>query len=152
MTIHIQSQSNMTAPLEPFVSLEEKFPHGGLGKKMAIKEVPNSLVVWSNTSSDDEKTVYNSIERVLMEASIKKRMVENILIDIVDNQGMEGANLLPAIQGGDYGHKGEDSGSTMDEGMPIMEAPMDPFRKIIEMDQELAALRALEEEYEAKVE
>ena len=134
MTIHIQSQSNMTAPLEPYVSLGEKFLHGGLGKKMAIKKVPNSLVVWSNTSSNDEKTICNSIEKVLMEVNIKRKMVENTLIDIIDNQGMEGTNLLSDIQGGDYGHEEEDCGSTMNEGMPNMEAPMDPFRKIIEME------------------
>jgi hypothetical protein len=75
-TIHIQSQSNMIAPLHPFVSPGRKFPHGGLGKKMASKEALNWLVVWLDTSSNNKIIDCTSIERRLMEATIKGRMVE----------------------------------------------------------------------------
>jgi hypothetical protein len=142
----------MTAPWEPFVGLGRKFLHGRLGKKMATKEVPNLLTVWSNTSSDDERTSCDSIERHLIEASVKGRVVENALIDMVGNEDMEGANLFPTIEGGDYGHKEDGNGPTMDEGMPNIDAFIDPFGKISKLEAELAASRALVEEYKAKIE
>jgi hypothetical protein len=70
-TIKIQPMSNMTASLELFVDPGRKFPHGWLGKNVAMKEVPNLWVVLSNTSSDDEKIGCASIERHLIEACIK---------------------------------------------------------------------------------
>jgi hypothetical protein len=93
-----------------------------------------------------------SVERRLIEANIKGRMVENTLNNMVNKDNMEGLYLLPAIEGEDYRHKGEDSGPTMDEGMPNMEAPIDPFGKISKLEVELAASRAPIEEYKAKVE
>jgi hypothetical protein len=89
MTIKIQPKSNMTASSKLFIGLGRKFPHGGLDKKMATKEVVNLLVVWSNTSSDDEKIGCNLLERHLIEASIKGRMVENAFNDMVKNVDME---------------------------------------------------------------
>jgi hypothetical protein len=40
----------------------------------------------------------------------------------------------------------------MDEGVPNMEAHINPFEKIIQLEQELATSRALVKEYKAKVE
>jgi hypothetical protein len=152
MTINIQSKSNMKVPFHLFVGLGRKFPHGGLGKKMASKEVPNLLVVWSSTSSNNKKAGCTSIKRRLMEATIKGRMVENALNDMVDNDNTKKPYLLPAIEGGEYGYRKEGSGPTMDEGMPNMKADFDPFQKINGLEQELAASRALVEKYKAKVE
>jgi hypothetical protein len=77
--------------------------------------------------------------------------VENALNNMVDNDNTEGAVLLLAIIGGDYGHEGEGNGSTMNEGMPNMEAHFNPFEKINILEQELTTSRALVEEYKAKV-
>ena len=79
-------------------------------------------------------------------------MVGNALVDMVGNEAMEGANLLLAIEGGDYGHKGDDNRPTIDEGMPNIDAFIDPFGKISKLEVELAASRALVEEYKAKIE
>jgi hypothetical protein len=62
-----------------------------------------------------------------MEVTIKGRMVENAFNDMVDNDNTEGPLFLPTIEGGDYGHKGEGSGPTMDEGMPNVEAHFVPI-------------------------
>jgi hypothetical protein len=40
----------------------------------------------------------------------------------------------------------------MDEGFPNMEAPYNPFKKIAELEQELATLKALAEQYKLKFE
>ena len=55
-------------------------------------------------------------------------------------------------RGGDHGHgeEGEGSGSTMDEGIPDMDIPCNPFEKIAELEQELATSKALIEEYKLK--
>jgi hypothetical protein len=86
-----------------------------------------------------------------MEVTIKGRMVENAFNDMVDNDNTEGPLFLPTIEGGDYGHKGEGSGPTMDEGMPNVEAHFVPIQKISKLEQELEASRTLVEEYKAKV-
>ena len=59
----IQSKSNMKAPLTLFFGLARKFPHGGLGKKMSSIEIPNNMVVYSTTSSDDEKSGWSASRR-----------------------------------------------------------------------------------------
>jgi hypothetical protein len=151
-TIEIQLMLNMIAHLELFVGLGRKYPHGVLEKKMATKEVPNPLVVWLDTSSDDEKTGCALVKRRLIEASIKGRMVENAFNNMVDNDNVEGPYLLLATEGRDYGHEGDGNGPTMDEGMPKVEAPIDLFGKISELEVELPTSRALVEEYKAKVE
>jgi hypothetical protein len=73
---------------------------------------------------------------------------------MVDNETTEGPLLLPAIEGGDYGHgqEGVGSGPTMDDGLPNLQAHYDPFQKIAKLERELAISRALVEEYKAKVE
>jgi hypothetical protein len=70
----------------------------------------------------------NSLYKI--EVMIKGKMLENTLNDMVDNDKEEVPYLLPAIEGEDYGYEGEGSGSTMNEGMPSTEAPMDPFQHI----------------------
>jgi hypothetical protein len=57
---------------------------------MDAKEVPNELVVWNYTSSDDEHTGCDPL----------KRMVENALNNMDDNDNMEVPYLLPPIEGG----------------------------------------------------
>jgi hypothetical protein len=60
--------------------------------------------------------------------------------------------ILEATEGEDYGHgeEGEGSEPTMDEGFPNMDAQCNPFEKIAELEQELATLKALVEEYKLK--
>jgi hypothetical protein len=124
MTINIQSDSNMKAPLTSFFGLGRKFPHRGLGKKMPSTEIPNDVVVHSTTSSDDEKTGCTRAERCAILASIKGKMVHNTLTEMVANETTEEPLLLEATKGEDYGHgeEGEGSGPTIDEGFPDMEA------------------------------
>jgi hypothetical protein len=78
-------------------------------------------------------------------------MLENTLNDMVDNENVEVPYFFLAIEEVEFGYKEEDSGSTMDEGMPSTEAPMDPFQQIMKLEAELAASKALVEEYKAKV-
>jgi hypothetical protein len=88
--------------LHPHFGLERKFPNGRLGKKMPSKEKSNELVVWSATFSNNKKIDCNQVEKRAIEVTIKERMVQNTLIDMVDNETTEGLLLLPAIEGGDY--------------------------------------------------
>jgi hypothetical protein len=152
MTINIQTKSNMKAPLTTFFGPGRKFPHGGLSKKMPSKSIPNDMVVYSATSSDDEKTGCTGAERRAILASIKGQVVHNTLTKMVSNETTEEPLLLEATKGEDYGHgeEGESSGPTMDEGFPDMEAPCNPFEKIAELEQELATSKALVEEYKLK--
>jgi hypothetical protein len=94
------TQVNMIAPTERFIGMRRKFPHGGLGKKMPTKEVANTMVMWSNTSSNVEHTNYVLFKRHQIEATIKEKMLENILNDKVDNEDVEMPYFLPAIEGG----------------------------------------------------
>jgi hypothetical protein len=75
MTINIQSKSNIKAPLTSFFGPGRKFPHGGLGKKMPSTEIPNHMVVHSETSSNDEKTGCTRAKRRTILANIKKKVV-----------------------------------------------------------------------------
>jgi hypothetical protein len=150
--IKIQLKSNMIASPERFIGLGRNFLHGGLDKKMVAKVVDNLMVVWLETSSDDVKTGCDPFERHCIEATIKGKMLKNTLNDMVDNDNMEDPCLLPTIDGGDYGQEEEGSGYTKKEGMPNVEAFIDPFGKIIELEDELASSRALVEEYKAKIE
>jgi hypothetical protein len=61
-------------------------------------------MVWSDISSDDEKIGCTLIERRIIKATIKGRMVENALNNMVDNDNIEGPYLLPTIEVGDYGY------------------------------------------------
>lgn len=88
------------ASMEQFNGSRRKFLHGVLDKKMATKEVLNKLVVRSDTSSDDEHTGCDLLERHLIEANIKEKMVENALNNMVDKDDMEVPYLLSTIEGG----------------------------------------------------
>jgi hypothetical protein len=112
------------------------FPHGGLGKKMPSSEIPNDMVVHSNTFSDDEKTGCTRAERRAILASIKGKVVYNTLTKMVANETTEEPLLLQGTKGEDYGHgeEGDGSGPTLDEGFPNMEAPYNPFEKIAELE------------------
>jgi hypothetical protein len=116
MTINIQTNSNMKAPLSPFFGPGRKFPNGGLTKKMPSKKsTPNDMVDHSATSSDDEKTgCILAVRRVLLN-SIKGQVVHNTLTEMVANEPTKEPLLLQAIEGGDHGHgeEGEGSGPTM---------------------------------------
>jgi hypothetical protein len=121
MTIKIQTNSNMEAPLSPFFGKGRKFPNGGLTRKVPPKNpTPNDMVVHSPTSSDDEKTGCTPVVRRALLNSIKGRVVHNTLTEMVANEPIEEPLLLQAIEGGDHGHgeEGEGSGPTMDEGSP----------------------------------
>jgi hypothetical protein len=98
--------------------------------------------------SDDKKTGCIRAEMRVIEGTIKERMVQNTLIDMVDNAYTEGPLLLPAIEGRDYGHGQEEEGSgpTMDEGLPNMDAHFYHFQKIAELERDLATSRVLVEE------
>ena len=78
-TIKIQPKSLMIAPIEQFIPLRRKFLHGGLRKKMPKQVVDNTRVVWSNTSSNDEHTDCDLLERCQIEATIKENMLDNTL-------------------------------------------------------------------------
>jgi hypothetical protein len=162
MTIKIQTNSNMKAPLSPFFGKGRKFPNGGLTRKVPPKNpTPNDMVVHSSESSDDEKNGCTPAVRRAILDNIRGRMVHNTLIEMVANepieepllhQAIEEPLLHQAIEGGDHGHgeEGEGSGPTMDEGFPDMEVPWNPFDKIAELEQELAISKALVEEYKLK--
>jgi hypothetical protein len=152
MTINIQTKSNMKAPLTPFFGLGRKFPHRRLSKKMPSKSISNDMVVHSTTSCDNEKIGCTRVERCANLASIKGQVVHNTLTEMVANEPTGKPLLLEATEGEDYGHgeEGEGSGPTMDEGFSDMEALCNPFEKIVELEQELATLKALVEEYKLK--
>jgi hypothetical protein len=153
MTINIQTNTYMKAPLSPFFGLGRKFPDGRLTKKMPSKtSTSNDMVEHSPTSRDDEKTGCTRAMRHAILANIKGRVVYNTLTEMVANEPTEEPLLLQAIEGGDHGHgeEGEGSGPTMDEGFPDMEDPCNPFEKIVELEQELATSKALVEEYKLK--
>ena len=120
-TIKIQSKSYMIVSIEWFNPLGKKFPHGGLGKKMFKEKVDNMKVVWLDTSRDDEHTSCDPFERCQIEATIKKKMLQNTFNDMVDSEDVEVPYFLPTIEGGDYGHKEEDSGSTINEGIFVID-------------------------------
>jgi hypothetical protein len=82
----------------------KEVPTWRVGQDLASKEVTNSLMVWSDISSDDEKIGCTLIERRIIKATIKGRMVENALNNMVDNDNIEGPYLLPTIEVGDYGY------------------------------------------------
>jgi hypothetical protein len=90
ITSNIQSKSNLTFYFGP----ERKFPHGGLGKKMPSTEIPNDMVVHSDTSSDDEKIGCTRAERRAILASIKGKVVHNTLTEMVANESTEEPLLL----------------------------------------------------------
>ena len=83
-----------------------------------------------------KKTGCTWAERRAILASIKGKMVHNTLTKMVTNQTIEETLLLEATKGEDYGHgeEGEDSGPTMDEGFPNMEAQCNPFQKVAELE------------------
>lgn len=62
--------------------------------------------------------------------------MEIALNKIVNNDDMEVPYLLPAIEG-DYRHEEEGSGFTMDGGMINVEAPVEPFGGIIQLEAKL---------------
>jgi hypothetical protein len=112
-TIKIQPKSYMIVPIERFNPLGKKFPHGGLGKKMFKEKVDNMRVVWLDTSRDDEHIGCDPLERCQIEATIKKKMLENTFNDMVDNEDVEVPYFLPIIE--------EDSGSTINEGILVID-------------------------------
>jgi hypothetical protein len=79
-------------------------------------------------------------------------MLKSTLNDMLDNEDVEVPYFLLAIEGGDYGHNGEDTMPTMDEGVSNMEAFKDPFGRIMELKAELATSRILVENYKAHIE
>jgi hypothetical protein len=145
-------KSNMKALLTPFFGPGRTFSHGELHKKMPSTSIPNDIVVHSATSSDDEKTGCTRVERRAILASIKGKVVYNTLTKMVASETVDEPLLLEDTKGEDYGHgeEKEGSGPTMDEGFPDMEAQCNPFEKITELEEELATLKALVEEYKLK--
>jgi hypothetical protein len=153
MTINIQTNSNMKAPLSPFFGLGRKFLDRGLTKKMPSKKsTPNNMVDHLATSNNDEKTDCTPTVRHAILNSIKGRVVHNTFTKMVANEPTEEPLLLQAIEGGDHGHgeEVEGSGPTMDEGFPDMEVLCNSSDKIAELEQELAISKALVEEYKLK--
>jgi hypothetical protein len=71
---------------------------------------------------------------------------------ICGQRGCGGAIFPSNHWWGDYGDEEEGSTPNMDEGMPNMKTPMDPFGRIIKLEAELEAWKALVEEYKAKIE
>ena len=120
---------------------------------MPSTEISNDMVVHSNTFSVDEKTGCTRAERCAILANIKEKVVYNTLTKMVANETTEEPLLFQGTKGDDYGHgkEGNVSGPTMDEGFPNMEAPYNPFEKIAELEQELATLKALVEQYELRL-
>jgi hypothetical protein len=92
-TNKIQPKSLIITSTERFIPLGRKFPHGGLGKKMPKVEIDNTSVVWSNTSRDDEHMSCDLLERRQIESTIKEKMLENTLNDMVDNDYIQVLNL-----------------------------------------------------------
>jgi hypothetical protein len=142
-TIKIQSKSFMIAPTKWFIPSSRKFLYGDLGKKMPKEEINDTRVVWSKTLSDDEHTNCDVLLRRQIEATIKEKMLENILNDMVDNENVEVPYLLPPYKRMEFGYEGEGSRPTMDESMPSTKAPMDQFQQILELKAELATSRVL---------
>jgi hypothetical protein len=70
-------------------------------------------------------------------------MLENIFNNIVDNENMKVLYILLAIEGVEFGYEWEGSRPNIDEGMPNMEAPLDHFQLITELEAELATSKAL---------
>ena len=142
MTIKIQTNSNMKAPLSLFFGKRRKFPNGGLTMKMPPKKsTSNDMVDHSATSNDDEKTGCTPVVRRTILDNMRGWMVHNTLIEMVANEPIEELLLLPRDHG--HGEEGEGSGPTMDEGILDMDVPCNPFEKIAELEQELATLKAL---------
>jgi hypothetical protein len=63
------------APLHPHFGWRKKFPDGGLGKKLPSNKKSNKAVVWSATSSYNERTSCTRAKRRAIEVTIKRRMV-----------------------------------------------------------------------------
>ena len=131
--------------------MEREFSHRGLGKKMPIKEVVNKMVVWSDTSSDDKKIGCDPFKRCCIEATIKGKMLENILNNMEDNDDVEVPYFLPAIEQGIMDTR------EIIVDLPWMRAcqiwkPYGSFWKDRQMEVELAVSRALVEERKAKIE
>ena len=99
-TNKIQPKSLIIASAEQFILLGRKFPHSGLGKKMPKVEIDNTSVVWSNISRNDEHMSCDPLERHQIEATIKEKILENTLNDMVDNDYIQVLNLVLAIEGG----------------------------------------------------
>jgi hypothetical protein len=98
MTINIQTNSNMKAPLSLFFGRGRKFPKGGLTKKMPLKiSTPNDMVEHEPQSSDDEKNGCTPAVRHAILDNIRGRMVHNTLIEMVANEPTEEPLLLQAI-------------------------------------------------------
>jgi hypothetical protein len=64
------------------------------------------MMVWSDTSSDDERTSCELHVRRQVEVVLKGKMLENTLNDMVNNDKVEVPYFLPAIEGEDYGTRG----------------------------------------------
>jgi hypothetical protein len=82
---------------------------------------------------------------------MKKMMLKTALNDMVDIEYELKTLLLLAIEKVEFEYEGEDSRSTMDEGMQYTKAFIGPFQRIKELEVKLAALRALVKEYKAKI-
>jgi hypothetical protein len=101
MTINIQTNSNMKAPLSPIFGQGRKFPKGGLTKKIPPKKsTPNDMVEHSPESSDDKKNGCTPVVRRAILDNIRGWMVHNTLIEMVANEPTEEPLLLQAIEGG----------------------------------------------------
>jgi hypothetical protein len=99
-----------------------------LARRCPKKPQTNTRVVWSDTSSTHEHTNCDPFVRCQIEVTIKEKMLENTLNDRVDHGNMEDPHFFPSIEGMEFGYEREDSGPAIDEGMPNMEATMDPFQ------------------------
>ena len=93
----------MIAPTERFIGMRRKFPLGGLGKKMPTKEVANTMVMWLDTSSNVEHTNYGLFKKHQIKATIKEKILENILNDMVHNKNVEMPYFLLTIEEGVMG-------------------------------------------------
>jgi hypothetical protein len=97
---HVSDGLYIECPPRDFGS-GRKFPHGRLGKKMPSTEIPNEMVVYSATSSDDEKIGCTQAEKHAIEATMKGKLVHNTLIEMVANETIQEPLLLQATKGGD---------------------------------------------------
>ena len=146
-TFKIQTNSLMKAPLSPYYRNERKYPNGGLSKKMANKpSIPNEMVNHSNTSTDDEKSGLPPAARRAFYDNIRGRNLEKDLMEMLDNEPIEEPLPHQASEEGDQGHceEGEGSGPTMDEGIPDMETPYNPY-------EEVGKLKAIIEEKDLEI-
>jgi hypothetical protein len=141
----------MKALLQSYFPKGRKFPIIGLGKMMPSKTSENELEMWTANSSDDEKTDCTPAKRRAIEATIKRRMVHNTLIDIVNNDTTESLLSLPPNERGDYQKEQdvESNGPAMGEALPNTEALFDPFQRIAKLEEDLASTR---EDFKAKFE